>query len=285
MNFYSQLCRYETLAESWEKVRKIKDKSLPDPWEKESYETHPEVRLRDLQGRLVNKTYKPYPIKRFLKKKPNGKDRFLHLLSFEDRIVQNAINSLLYPLTEQIFLPRSYAFRLGKSYLDLIKEMYAEISRGYTLGLKTDIASFFDEIDHDILLKFLGYYVGDRDFSGLIMLYLKNWIQAGNRVFRLAKGVPQGMNIAPILSNLYLHPLDLALSKKRMFFRYADDLLFLCASIAEANDALSELQGLLKTLRLKLKRESIALVDFNKGFEHLGFYIRSDTCYPLKTAA
>lgn len=282
MRFFREICNPEILKESWRKARKIRDRSLPDPAIKWAWEAEMQNCLGDLRGRLIQGTYHPGLISRFHTRKKNGKIRMLHILPFEDRIVQNAINLILAPYFEGIFLERSYAFRPGRSCFSLVNDLYQGFYKGFAKGLKVDISSFFDEIDHTILLKFLEYHTGDTELCELVRRLLTVTILDGNERINNRKGISQGMNIAPLLSNLYLHPLDKYFHKKGNLYRYADDLIFLCNGLEEANQILHLLQRILFALKLRLKRESIEMIDIRTGFYHLGYFIRKDKCFRMK---
>jgi len=174
----------------------------------------------------------------------DGRQRPLGIASVEDKIVQQAVTTVLSAIYEQDFLGFSYGFRAGRGQHDALDALTVGIkSQGVNWILDADIQSFFDEIDHDWMLKFLRHRIADKRLLRLICKWLKaGVIEQGCRV-AATKGTPQGAVISPLLANIYLHyVLDLwTLQWRRRNVRgamivvlYADDSVFGFGSEQEA---------------------------------------------------
>jgi len=194
--------------------------------------------LRRLVEKLKRNEYRSRLIRRKYIPKGNGKERPLGIPVVEDRLLQAAAKLLLEAIYEEEFLPISYGYRprvgAGKAVADLTYEL--QFGR-YGYVVEADIKGFFDNLDHDWLLRMLELRVDDKPFMGLIA----SWLQAGilerdGKILHPHSGTPQGGVISPILANIYLHyVLDLWFQKRvkpntdgqAHIVRYADD--FVCA--------------------------------------------------------
>jgi len=143
--------------------------------------------------------------------------------------------------------------------------------QGFIWVVDADISSFFDEVDHDLLMDAVRELVSDPMIRKLINRWLRADVKEGDRYFRLDKGVPQGSPISPMLANLYLDRLDEAiLAEQLRIVRFADDFLILCRDRKQAEKALDFTAEVLETLRLELNRQKTEIKDFNRGFRFLG---------------
>jgi CRISPR-associated protein Cas1 len=140
-----------------------------------------------------------------------------------------------------------------------------------------DITSFFDEINHQVLLREVKQLLTDQAILHLVRLWLAAVVIDGPQRFRLLRGVPQGSPISPLLANLYLDQLDeAALNENLRLIRFADDFLILCRHKQEADKALEFTAQVLESLRLQLHDKKTRVVDFRHGFRFLGVeFVRS----------
>ncbi|VAX34217.1 Retron-type RNA-directed DNA polymerase, partial [hydrothermal vent metagenome] len=177
----------------------------------------------------------------------------------------------------------SFAYRKGRSVKKAVQKIIDYRERGYVWVVDADITSYFDEIDHEILLKEIRKYVDDERVIRLIRLWLESDVVYRGRRKRLLKGVPQGSPISPLLSNLYLDGFDETLMKARYkHVRFADDFIILCKERPDAEDALELTEDALKKLRLSLHHDKTRLVHFNDGFKYLGVeFLRSMIFRPI----
>ncbi|CCM79586.1 reverse transcriptase domain-containing protein [Rhizobium mesoamericanum] len=192
----------------------------------------------------------------------------------EEKVVQMAVSTVLSAIYEQDFLGFSYGFRQGRGQHDALDALWVGIDkRKINWILDADIRSFYDEIDHEWMLRFLSHQVGDRRLIRLIYKWLKaGTIEDGRRVAS-TRGTPQGSVVSPVLSNIYLHyALDLWVQQWRtrnakgdvIIVRYADDSVIGFQYEGEAQRFLQELRGRLAQFGLQLHPEKTRLIRFGR---------------------
>jgi len=202
------------------------------------YRENLEENVQDLVRRLKNKCYRARPVRRCYIPKDNGKERPLGIPALEDKLVQLACAKLLTAIYEQDFLDFSNGYRPNRSAKETVADLTFNLQYGcYGYMVEADIKSFFENLDHDQLLKMLAQRIDDQAFLSLI----RKWLKAGildtdGAILDPETGTPQGGVISPILANAYLHyALDLWFENvvkkhvggEAMICRYADD--FVCA--------------------------------------------------------
>ena len=160
-------------------------------------------RVSDLHARLHSGAYRATPSRRVYIPKADGRQRPLGIASLEDKIVQQAVVTVLNAIYEEDFLGFSYGFRPGRSQHDALDALTVAL-KGQKVNwiLDADIASFFDEIDHEWMLMFLGHRIADRRLLGLICKWLQAGVMEDGRRVAATKGTPQGAVISPLLANI-----------------------------------------------------------------------------------
>ena len=198
------------------------------------YETDLDKRLTDLHCRVHRATYRAQPSKRAYIPKADGRQRPLGIAALEDKIVQYAVVAVLNQIYEEDFLGFSYGFRPGRSQHDALDALWVGIkSQKVNWILDGDIRSFFDELDHGWMLRFLEHRIADWRILSLVRKWLKAGVIEDGRRVAAHRGTPQGSVISPILANIYLHyVLDIwahhwrkqhATGGDVIIVRYADD--------------------------------------------------------------
>lgn len=236
-----------------------------------------ESNLEDLSARLKRGAYRARPVRRVYIPKPDGRQRPLGVTALEDKIVQSATVQVLNAVYETDFLGFSYGFRRGRGQHDALNALHVGLrQKKVNWVLDADIRGFFDAIDHEWLMKFLGHRIADQR----VHRHVKKWLNAGvlekGRVERADEGTPQGGSISPLLANIYLHyALDLWAHdwRKRqshgdvIIVRYADDFVVGFQHRSEAERFLRELRQQLERFRLELHPEKTRLIEFGRFAE------------------
>lgn len=259
-----------TLQEAYEEISK-NSSGLDDVTYKE-FKKELSQNLDTIVASVQKSTFSPEPLKKIEIDKPNSDEkRPIALSAIKDKIVQRVLYTNLSPYFDKTFSENSYAYRPNKSTLNAIEQVTQHINQKNLHIVKTDIKSFFETIDHDILLKMLDEQIKDKSIIRLISLF----IQVGGFKHREYDehifGVHQGDILSPLLSNIYLDAMDKFLEKYSIsFVRYADDFVMLFQSKDEAYGTLKELKKFLKTLKLTLGEEKTSIVHISEGFTFLG---------------
>ena len=173
---------------------------------KREYSEYLEGNIENLVERLKRKSYKPQPSLRVYIPKSNGKMRPLGIACYEDKIVQLALKKILEAIYEPKFLNCMYGFRPNRGCHDAIKELYTRLNKGkICCVVDADIKDFFDHMKHEWILKFLNYYIKDRNILWLVKKYLKAGIIDKGQLVKNEEGTAQENIISPVLANIYMH--------------------------------------------------------------------------------
>ena len=267
--------RPASLEAAWRKVARNQGAAGVDGQSIERFAAQSDRYLRELGDRLRDGSYRPSPIKRVEIPKGDGRTRPLGIPTVKDRIVQTALKMTIEPIFEVQFRPGSYGFRPGRSCKDALREVDRLLQEGHAFVVDADLRSYFDTIPHDRLMALVGGSISDGRVLALIEGFLRQDIMTDMGSWQPTTGTPQGAVLSPLLANLYLHPLDLLMERSgyRMV-RYADDLVVLCRTEAEALAALRRLQAWVADNGLTLHPHKTRVGDCRQpgqGFEFLGY--------------
>jgi RNA-directed DNA polymerase len=245
---------------------------------KAEYGHNLEAQLSELSAKLGRLGYRPQPVKRVYIPKPGtNKQRPLGILCFEDKLVEVALVRVLEQIYEADFLESSYGYRPGRTQHQALDQLGRTIQqRRVNYVVEADIKGFFDHVNQEWLMKFLERRIGDKRVLRLIVRMLKSGIMEDGLVRASDEGVPQGGNLSPLLSNVYLHyTLDLWFERRfkrrcrgeAYYFRYADDFLACFQYRDEAERFRRALGERLAQFHLELEATKTRLVEFGRFAE------------------
>jgi RNA-directed DNA polymerase len=238
------------------------------------YRSDLEARLNDLHGRIHRGAYRAQPSRRQYIPKPDGRQRPLGIAALEDKIVQQAVRTVLEQIYEEDFRGFSYGFRPGRRCHGALDAIYVGINRRkVNWVLDADIRGFFDAIDHEWMMRMLEHRIADKRVLRLIRKWLIAGVSEDGEWSRTTVGTPQGAVISPLLANIYLHyALDLWVDQWRnrnakgdvIIVRYADDFVIGFQHRSEARRFLRELSERMEKFGLKLHPDKTRLIEFGR---------------------
>lgn len=244
---------------------------------------HEREEIQRLHDELQGETYRPAPVRRTWIPKPGSSEkRPLGIPTVRDRVVQTALVHTIEPILDATFHERSFGFRHGRGCHDALRCVEELLEAGYVYVVDADLKGYFDTIPKDRLLDIVRQKISDRRVLGLIQLFLDQGIMEELRTWTPETGVPQGAVLSPVLSNVYLNPLDHRMAERDFqMVRYADDFVILCRTPEEAAAALAEVREWVEAAGLTLHPEKTHIVDSReKSFSFLGYSFRGKFRFP-----
>ncbi|OGA08686.1 MAG: group II intron reverse transcriptase/maturase [Betaproteobacteria bacterium RIFCSPHIGHO2_12_FULL_69_13] len=265
----------ENLRRAWKRVKANRGAPGIDGMHIEDFAQFARERWPSIRERLVDGNYRPQPVRRVLIPKPGGGERPLGIPTVTDRLIQQAIAQVLTPIFDPGFSASSFGFRPKRSAHGALRQVQADVRAGYRIAVDLDLAKFFDNVRHDILMARVARRVGDKRLLALIGRYLRAGVMVGETFEPSELGTPQGGPLSPLLANILLDDLDRELERRgHRFTRYADDLLILVRSHRAGERVKMSITAYLGR-RLKLpvneQKSRVAPVD---ECEFLGFTFR-----------
>ena len=281
-NLYKQLCSTENLYLAYLKARKGKSKKQAVI----EFDKNVNENLKQLQKELIELTYEPQPLKRFIVRDP--KIRTIHASAFRDRVVHHMLVNILDPIFEKIFIFDSYASRKEKGThmairrFDTFKGKVSQNGRAVRGGgrdknrvqgycLKADIKHYFDTVGHETLMKIISKKIQDKKIIWLVKKILNNF----NTDFK-GRGMPLGNYTSQFFANVYLNELDYFVKhelKAKCYIRYVDDFAILHRSKKRLEYFKKRIIEFLKELKLELHPEKSDLIPLQKGITFLGYKV------------
>jgi group II intron reverse transcriptase/maturase len=253
-NLMEQVVGPENYRRALEAVERNQGAPGIDRMKTSELRAHLQVHWEKIRAKLLAGTYVPSPVRRVEIPKPSGGTRMLGIPTVLDRFIQQLLLQAMTPIFEPGFSEHSYGFRPGRSAHDAVAaaKRYAEQGKGWVVDI--DIAKFFDQVNHDILMGRIAQVIRDKRVLHLIGKYLRRGAMVEGVVVASVEGTPQGGPLSPLLANIYLDALDKELERRgHGFSRYADDCNIYVGSQAAAERVMASIQDWIeKHLRLKV---------------------------------
>ena len=272
--------------QAYAKVKTNKGSAGIDDMDWEYLEKNRSAELYKLWNRLTSGSYFPKAVKRVAIPKKGGGQRYLGVPTILDRIAQEVVRTHLERKVEPLFHHSSFGYRPGRSCHQAV-EQACNNSINHDFAIDLDIKGFFDNIDHELMMKAVKHYCTDK----WVLLYVERWLKAGifqsdETIIPTLQGTPQGGVISPLLASIFLHVVfDKWMEKhhpEKPFERYADDIVVHCKTEKQAIFMLRQIKGRINACKLELHPEKTQIINlrgkaekhYSKRFDFLGFTIK-----------
>ena len=279
-----KICAPPTLRKAFARVKANQGAAGVDHVTVAEFEHHLAANREKLARGLREGSYRPQAIRRhWIRKWGSQEKRPLGIPTVRDRVVQTALRAVLEPIFERDFAAHSYGFRPNRGCKDALRRVDTLLQAGYNWGVDADLKSYFDTIPHAALINRVKEKVADGRVLELLKAFLTQKVMETAEGWRPEEGTPQGAVVSPLLSNIYLDPLDPQMAKQGYeMIRYADDFVILCRSEAEAGAARAEVQAWTASAGLTLHPTKTRIVDAREpgGFDFLGYHFAAGTRWP-----
>lgn len=236
MKLIEQILDVNNVRTALEKVISNKGAAGIDGMKVEDLRDYMNANWKSIKQSILERSYKPAPVRRVEIPKPNGGVRKLGIPTVVDRTLQQSIVQILTPIFEAEFQENSYGFRPGRSCEQAVLKLLEYLNEGYEWIVDIDLEKFFDNVPQDKLMSYVGRIIHDPDTESLIRKYLKSGVMENGIYEATELGTPQGGDLSPLLSNIMLNELDKELVNRGLrYVRYADDCVIAVGSSASAN--------------------------------------------------
>ena len=272
MKLMDEVLSKDNLNQAYLQVTRNKGASGIDDMTCEEVKDYLKAHGNDLINQIKSREYKPLPVRRVEIPKPNGGVRKLGIPTVIDRIIQQALVQKLTPIFEPTFSEYSYGFRPNRRCQNAIDRALELLNQGYEWIIDLDLEKFFDNVPQDKLIRLVDNMVNDSDVTALIHKYLRAGVLIDGKFEETAVGTPQGGNLSPLLSNIYLNELDKELERRGLHFaRYADDCVIFVKTEFSAERVMRNTVTFIETkLKLKVNAEKTHITRPTK-LKYLGF--------------
>ncbi len=280
LTLWQKLTSEDNLYSAWLKVAGNMGAGGIDRVTIEDFELNLYDNLRVIESLLEKGDYEFLPLVRFEADKPSGGKRILGIPAIRDRVVQQAMVNSLEPIFESEFLDCSYAYRPRRSAHQALDKVEKYIKQGCCWVVDADINSFFDTVNHAILINLLAATLRDNRIISLI----NNLLETGASSDGM--GICQGAVTSPLFSNIYLHEFDKKMiDAKYRLVRFADDFVILSDTREKAEDGLKAAKGIIDELQLRFNKDKTRICNLSEGFVFLGYEFTESGKRPAPKAA
>ena len=280
-----KVCAERNLLASFQRVAKKKGAAGVDHETVRGFERRLPKAISELSDALKNGHYTPQAIRRVHIPKPGTKEtRPLGIPTVRDRVVQGAVVNVIEPIYERDFAKQSYGFRPGRSCRDALRRVGELLDKGHVHVVDVDLKGYFDSIPHARLMARVETKIADGPTLRLIESFLKADILEDAKQWTPEEGAPQGAVLSPLLSNIYLDPLDhLMAGLGFQMVRYADDFVVPCRTAEDATRALDIIKGWVAENGLSIHPTKTRIVDARTvPFDFLGYTFCGQDHWPRK---
>jgi RNA-directed DNA polymerase len=276
VNLLEQILSRENMLRAWKRVKANKGAAGMDGMSIDAFPEFVRQHWERIRSALEKGTYRPAAVRRVMIAKATGGQRPLGIPTVLDRVIQQAIAQVIASLYEPQFNTHSYGFRPGRSARMALAEMEEAYRDGLRFAVDCDLKSFFDTVDHGLLMNRLAQRIKDRRVLRCIGRYLRAGVilPDGTRE-RTRCGVPQGGPLSPLLANVMLDDLDSEMERRSLrFTRYADDFLIFVRTQAAADRVLGSVARFVNAhLRLRVNEAKSKAAPIHQC-SFLGFELR-----------
>jgi RNA-directed DNA polymerase len=281
-----KLVRTANLGAAFREVKARKGAPGVDHVTVKQFEKHLDENLARISSQLRDGTYRPQANRRQWIDKPGSREkRPLGIPTVRDRVTQAALKHVLEPIFEWVFAEHSYGFRPKRGGKDALRRVRQLLAQGYVWVVDADIRSYYDRIPKKRLLERVAEKVADSRVLKLLSDFLNQEIMEGLKHWTPEEGTPQGAVISPLLSNIYLNPLDHLMAEAGyQMTRYADDFVIQCKTIEQAQEALAMVHQWMTENQLELHPEKTRIADAREapGFDFLGYHFERGYKWPRR---
>jgi RNA-directed DNA polymerase len=263
------------LQRAWKRVKANRGAPGIDGIRLEDWPAHAIEHWEAIHRQLEAGSYRPQPVRRVMIPKRSGGERPLGIPTITDRVIQQAIAQVLTPIFDPGFSASSHGFRPGRSAHGALKQIQGHLKAGYRTVVDLDLAKFFDNVQHDLLMARVARKVRDKRLLALIGRYLRAGVLIGEELQPSDIGTPQGGPLSPLLANILLDDLDRELeSRGHRFARYADDVMILVKSQRAGDRVMASVSRYLaKKLKLKVNEQKSRVIPSDQA-TYLGYTFR-----------
>src|SRR5262245_45262734 len=270
-----QVVAAENMRRAWRQVKANKGATGFNVMRIEAYPNYAREPWSTIRACLLDGSYHPQQFRRVRIPNPGCGARLLGIPSVVDRLVQQAIAQVMTPIFDPEFSESSFGFRPKRCAHGALRQVQAHIKAGYRIAVDLDLAKFFDNVQHDLLIARVARRIGDARLLALIGRYLRAGVMVGDTIQPSELGTPQGSPLSPLMANILLDDLDRELERRgHRFARYADDLLVLVKSVRAGQRVKSNLTTYLaRRLKLPVNEHKSRVVEIDECV-FLGFTFR-----------